>query len=543
MATDCIHPLDHLADGIPLPPAFTYPFHYTPHPLVRLAAKEVQAYLSTRSDWAEELEKGKMFGVLIVETQEGKIGFLAAFSGNLAGSNRHGYFVPPVYDLLQPDGFFRTEEAQITAINRRIGELSQNPEYLRLRKEYEERKAETIRELANARRQLKEEKVRRDRLRTQELDDAEMQLLIRESQFQKAEYKRLERRLKAKEESLKTTLDTYEAEIARLKQERKSRSAILQLKLFGQFRMINARGKIKDLCEIFKDTPQGTPPAGAGECALPKLLQFAYLNHLSPLAMGEFWWGNSPKEEIRRHGEFYPSCKGKCEPILRHMLVGLDVEKNPLQENIHKDTPLDMVYEDEWIAIVCKPAGMLSVPGKDGLDSVLERLRTRYPDATGPLVVHRLDMATSGLILAAKDKETHRKLQALFETRNIRKRYTAILEGIVEADKGRIELPLCPDPTDRPRQIVSKVHGKPAVTVYKVRKRENGNTWVDFYPLTGRTHQLRVHAAHPLGLDHPIAGDGLYGHQADRMYLHAASLTFIHPVTGKEIHVTREADF
>lgn len=307
--------------------------------------------------------------------------------------------------------------------------------------------------------------------------------------------------------------------------------------------MLNARGEEKDLLEIFRDTPQGIPPAGAGECALPKMLQFAYLHRLRPLAMGEFWWGDSPKEEIRIHGHFYPSCRGKCGPILRHMLEGLEVEKNPLQEDIHRTTPLETVYEDEWIVIVEKPAGMLSVPGKDEIGSVLERLRERYPQATGPLLVHRLDMATSGLLLAAKTKEVHQKLQALFETRNMRKKYEAILEGTVETDEGCIELPLCPDPTDRPRQMASAERGKPAVTRYRVKKREGGRTWVDFYPLTGRTHQLRVHAAHPLGLGHPIVGDELYGHRAERMYLHAASLEFVHPVTGKKIQVEREADF
>lgn len=541
--TEYIHRFDSAADGISLPPAFTYPFRYTPHPLVKLAAGKVQAYLAARHDWAEELERGKMFGVLVVEDREGGLGFLAAFSGNLAGSNRHAYFVPPVFDLLQPGGFFRTEEAEISAINRRIAELEQSPEYVCLRDEYEGMKTENTRRLAGARQWLKEEKARRDRLREEEPDGNREQTLIRESQFQKAEYKRLEKRLKAEEERLKTALAVREDEIARLKRERKSRSAALQLRLFGQFRMLNAKGETKDLCEIFRDTPQKTPPAGAGECALPKMLQFAYLHRLRPLAMGEFWWGNSPKEEIRRHGLFYPSCKGKCGPILGHMLAGLEVEGNPLQEDAHRSTPLDIVYEDGWIVVVCKPAGMLSVPGKDGLDNVLDRLRARYPDATGPLIVHRLDMDTSGLILAAKDKEMHQRLQAQFETRSIRKRYTAILEGIVETDEGRIGLPLCPDPADRPRQRVSAEHGKPAVTLYRVRKRENGRTWVDFCPLTGRTHQLRVHAAHPQGLDHPIVGDVLYGHKAERMYLHAASLSFVHPATGKEITVTREADF
>lgn len=539
----CIHLLNSKADGIPLPSAFTYPFHYNPHPLVTLAAEEVQSYLSSRTDWAEELSKGKMFGVLIVQNTQGDIRFLAAFSGNLAGSNMHEYFVPPIYDLLRPEGFFRIEEAKISAINRRIESLEKDANYLRLRNEYIEWQTSASCRLSDARKHLKEEKARRDRLRDKGIDEAEEMALVRESQFQKAEYKRLERKIKSEGETIKTALNMYEAAISNLKRERKSRSSDLQLKLFSRFRILNAQGEVKDLCEIFKNTSQRMPPAGAGECALPKLLQFAYLHDLHPLAFGEFWWGMSPKEEIRRHGHFYPSCKGKCQPILNHMLAGLKVEKNPLQEDVHRHSPLGIIYEDEWIIVVNKPSGMLSVPGKDGLDSVLERLRTHCPDATGPLIVHRLDMATSGLLLAAKDKETHRKLQSLFTTRNIRKRYTAILEGELDTDEGRIELPICPNPSDRPRQMASIEHGKPSITIYKVRKKEAGKTWVDFYPLTGRTHQLRVHAAHPLGLNHPIVGDELYGHKADRMYLHAASLAFVHPVTGKNVCIVQEADF
>ncbi len=537
-----IHPFGHADEDIPLPCAFTYPFCYTPHPLVVLAAERVQAYLISRTDWHEEIDKGKMFGVLVVSDEKGKTGFLAAFSGNLAGSNSYDYFVPPVYDLLQPEGFFRKEEAEISAINRRIEEMEQDPVYLAQRKKHEQWKADADTRLTKARAYLKKEKNKRDRMRQEGVTEEERQRLIKESQFQKAEYKRLAQRLKDEEKMMESCLHEHESTVRRLKQERRSRSAALQLRLFRQFRMLNANGETKDLCEIFKDTPQGIPPAGAGECALPKLLQFAYRNRLHPLAMGEFWWGMSPKDEIRRHGHFYPSCTGKCGPILRHMLVGLKVEKNPMEENHFRHIPLDIVYEDEWLVVVDKPAGMLSVPGKGDMDSVYGRLRERYPHATGPLIVHRLDMATSGLILAAKDKETHRQLQSLFETRKIKKRYTAILEGETETDEGRIELPLCLNPLDRPRQMVSD-EGKPAVTLYKVRKRENGNTWIDFYPLTGRTHQLRLHAAHPQGLNHPITGDELYGHKADRMYLHAAELDFIHPATHKELHIVREAEF
>lgn len=538
-----IHPFIHPTDGIALPPAFTYPFHYTPHPLTRLAAEEVQAYLNTRTDWQTELQEGKMFGVLIVRTPELKLGYLAAFSGNLAGSNRHAFFVPPVYDLLLPDGFFRIEEAEISAINHRIADALQSDTYIHLKDQLKSCQEEMDRQLQTAKEELKRARQERESARSQGVTPEEEARMIRESQFQKAEYKRLERKLKEELQNKQAALNSYESTVQAWKQERKQRSAALQQRLFEQFRMLNALGEVKDLCELFKDTPQGTPPAGTGECALPKLLQFAYQHQLEPLAMGEFWWGQSPKNEIRRQGEFYPSCTGKCAPILKHMLIGLNVEKNPLEEDLHRETPLPVLYEDEWLVVVCKPAGMLSVPGKNGLDSVYERLHTRYPQTTGPLIVHRLDMATSGLLLVAKTKEVHQHLQAQFETRNIKKRYTAILEGIPSKKEGEICLPLCPNLLHRPLQSVDFEHGKPAITRYRVIKCIGNRALVAFYPQTGRTHQLRVHAAHPQGLDCPIVGDELYGHKADRLYLHAAGLTFIHPVNGKPIHIEQEADF
>lgn len=541
--TDYIHRFSHKITGIPLPVAFTFPFHYTPHKLTILAADEVQAYLRSRTDWEEELHAGKMFGVLVVRTSNGQIGYLAAFSGNLAGSNLHDFFVPPIYDLLQPDGFFRIEEANISAINMQIKKMEESMEYQSARTTLAETTSMAEQQLSKAKQALKEAKAEREKKRVQGVDETELKRMERESQFQKAEYKRMERRIKDEINVYTEKLQTIERTIDLLKQERRQRSARLQQKLFGQFHILNAKGEIKDLCEIFKDTPQKIPPAGAGECALPKLLQFAYLHRLEPLAMGEFWWGMSPKDEIRHEGHFYPSCKSKCEPILKHMLIGLEVEKNPLAENIHKDTPLEIIYEDEWIVVINKPAGMLSVPGKDNLDSVSQRLHKLYPHATGPLIVHRLDMATSGLILAAKDKNIHQQLQALFETRKIKKRYTAILEGNVPDNEGKITLPLCPDINDRPRQRVDYEYGKPAVTLYKVLEKTPDETLVSFYPQTGRTHQLRVHAAHNQGLNCPIKGDELYGKKSDRLYLHATELSFIHPVTGKKMHIIKESGF
>ena len=529
---------------IPLPERFTYPFCYTPHPLCILAAKEVQSYLTRQTAWKDELRQGKMFGVLIVQTEHGETGYLAAFSGILAGKNLHPFFVPPVYNLLQPQGFFKIEEENISSINRNIRQLENDKAYAALSAELARtiQSAENI--LATAKAQLKEAKTAREQRRKEkELNAQEEAELIRESQFQKAEYKRLERKWKAELTQLETRILEYEKQIQQRKQERKKRSAALQLRLFAQFNLLNARGETKDLCEIFAPTAQQVPPAGAGECAAPKLLQYAYLNQLRPIAMAEFWWGNSPKTEIRRHGYFYPACKGKCEPILKHMLIGLPVAFQSVQTSFASDISLEILYEDNDLLVVNKPAGMLSVPGKEASFSVYDWARKQYPEATGPLIVHRLDMATSGLLLIAKKKEVHQHLQAQFKNRTIRKRYIARLDGIVGSDKGSISLPICPDLLDRPRQIVHETLGKPAITTYEVLQRSAHQTWVAFYPHTGRTHQLRVHAAHPDGLNAPIEGDTLYGRESDRLYLHAELLEFDHPTTGKRIHIEKPADF
>ena len=600
--------VSHLA----LPEKFTYPFHYTPHPLCVLAAEEVKEYIASRKEWQEELASGKMFGVLIVQTdngitnnEENQIGYLAAFSGNLAGKNLHPYFVPPVYDLLQPEGFFKIEEEQISAINIRIRELENSGSYLNSKEKWKIETEQAKAVLNQAKAELKMAKEAREirRQSSPELSEEEQASLIRESQYQKAEYKRLEKEWKKRLEELETEVRHFDIEIERLKTERKERSAALQRKLFEQFRMLNAQGEVKDLYTIFEQTIQKVPPAGAGECALPKLLQYAYLHQLKPLAMAEFWWGDSPKNEIRHHGYYYPSCKGKCEPILQHMLQGLEVDENPLLNPVHEEEELEIVFEDEWLLVVNKPAGMLSVPGKaEDRDSVYHRLKKKYPEATGPMIVHRLDMATSGLLLVAKTKEVHQDLQAQFANRSIKKRYVAVLDGtIIKTEKetkpiaekailiaketvltkktakaertgrtGRIELPLCLNPLDRPRQMVSSEHGKEAITEYQIISEseritsESENTFnesnrideserninesrkytrIVFYPLTGRTHQLRVHAAHPEGLGCPILGDELYGKKADRLYLHAEYIEFRHPIYGDILCIQKEADF
>ena len=529
--------------GIELPRLFTYPFHYTPHPLCVMAAGEVQAYINKQTRWKEELDKGKMFGVLIVRTSNGQTGYLAAFSGNLCGSNSHSFFVPPVYDLLKPDGFFKIEEEQISAINHQIGQLQNCDRYLELQQKMERETASSQQALSEARKVLKAAKEKREQRRLHRPNENEQAAMIRESQYQKAEFKRLERYWKEQISEIKTEMESFSSQIEALKAERRNRSAALQQKLFQQFNFLNAKGETKNLCAIFEGTVQKTPPAGAGECAAPKLLQYAYLSGLSPIAMAEFWWGESPKTEIRHHGYYYPSCRGKCEPILRHMLQCLDVEPAPSERYSLSQNMPEILFEDQWLLVLHKPEGVLSVPGKSEEQSIYSLLRARYPEATGPLVVHRLDMATSGLLLAAKTQEVHRHLQAQFENRSIKKRYIALLDGILSEEEGVIDLPICPDYLDRPRQMVNEELGKTAITRYQVMDRKNGQTRIAFFPLTGRTHQLRVHAAHPLGLNCPIVGDELYGRKAERLYLHAEYLEFIHPVSGQRMVIEKKAEF
>lgn len=538
------HPFPTALQHAPRPEAFTYPFCYTPHPLCIQAAAEVQAYLNSREDWQEELAKGKMFGVLVAEDNQGTLGYLSAFSGILAGSNRHPFFVPPVYDLLQPHGFFKTEEQQISLLNADIQARTSSPAYLQDCQELAATEHEAQQALLHAKLAMKAAKKERDR-RRKLCTAQQLETLIRESQHQKASYKRLERHWQEQIARCRQKVELHLQGIASLKEERKRRSAALQQQLFERFDMLNARHERKNLCNIFQEQLHKLPPAGAGECAAPKLLQYAFQQGYHPLAMAEFWWGASPKTELREHGHYYPACKGKCEPILRHMLQGLTVEPDPMIQKQQKatETPLEIVYEDAWLLAVNKPAGLLSVPGKENGQSVYQWMKEHYPEATGPLIVHRLDMDTSGILLLAKTKEAHQVLQADFHHRRIRKRYIALLDGTVAADTGNIDLPLCADINDRPRQMVDDTCGKPALTRYHVLQRHDGKTRIAFYPETGRTHQLRVHAAHVRGLHCPIWGDPLYGTPASRMYLHAERLEFIHPITRQAVCISVPAPF
>ena len=526
------------------PKLFTWPFHYVPHELSCLAASEVQQYLKSRPEWREEIARGKMFGVLVVEDEAGELGFLAAFSGNLDGRNHHDYFVPPIYDMLQPGDFFRRGEAEISAINRTIKERESGEEYQSAKAALERAKCDAEHALSELKAQLKERKKERDKRRVEGEDNS---VLILESQRDNAELQRLKRAMRDVVAEALERYDGLHAEVEALKAERQQRSAELQMQLFAEFRILNARGEVRNLCELFAPTPQLVPPAGAGECAAPKLLQYAYRHALKPVAMAEFWQGASPRGEVRHHGAFYPACNGKCKPILTHMLEGLDVEPNPLTQIIPAEPRI--LWEDSHIVVVDKPCGMLSVRGKSGVRSVEEWAEERYAEASGPMIVHRLDQSTSGILLLAKDKATHKAMQEQFVTRTVSKQYTALLDGVVEHDSGRIDLCMKLDYDNRPRQMVAD-DGKRAITEYRVVGVDEGRTRIEFYPLTGRTHQLRLHSAHPQGLNAPIVGDDIYGHEqhADlsdghRLCLHASRLEFTHPHTEERIVIESEAEF
>lgn len=545
-----------------LPEKFTFPFYYEPHPLAVLAAEELQEYLRTQTDFdhnfgidasKDGLVIGKMFGVLVVQNTAGEVGYLSAFSGKLAESNHHKRFVPPVFDMLTENSFFNEGMKVLNPMNRQIEALENAPEFIKAKAELKTIKSAANQELAAAKvlakAQKKERKAQREAAKlklSEEEFNALNEVLRQQSIKSNFLIKDITKYWKYRIEAAETKVKQYLDEINELKTIRKNKSAALQQRLFDNYTFLNKDGESKSLSEIFEGN---TLIAGAGECAAPKLLQYAFLHDLKPIVMAEFWWGKAPNMEIRQHGNFYPACRGKCKPILGHMLKGMKIDDNPMLVNTAFGQKIKTVYEDEVLLIVNKPAEFLSVPGKNIEDSVQFRMQLKYPNATGPMTVHRLDMSTSGLMLIAKTKEVHAFLQQQFIKRRVKKRYVAVLEGIVEADEGIIDLPLRVDLNDRPRQLVCYEHGKKAVTKWKVIERKTcaktsvGKTRIHFFPITGRTHQLRVHAAHPKGLNLPIIGDDLYGKKANRLHLHAEWISFMHPVSREIMEVEIQADF
>ena len=597
--------------SIPSPRQFTYPFCYDVDPLAEAASLELQRYIADADLMSTEKGCGKMFGVLVVEyeDEEGALqrGFLAAYSGLLGGRNDWPYFVPPVFDAQQPDGHFKRTEREISAINREIAAIEHDPEYLQSVAQHEQTKKRLQAEVDAFKAEVDAAKARRDARRKsgEPLSEEEQAEMIRESQFMKAELRRRRKAMEQAESILNTQHSTF---LKSLQRKRKQMSDELQRWLFAAYRMLNAKGEERDLIDIFREYTHAMPPAGAGDCCAPKLLQYAYLHHLRPVCMAEFWWGESPASEIRHHLHYYPACRSKCLPILTHMLKGLDVAPNPLAQKRHTAEPR-VLYADEYIMVVDKPAGMLSVPGK------AESVRSEFSDSANISVeeyfanlqlptnsqlpteqftigeadnsklkiqnskflkaAHRLDMDTSGLLVLARTEQAYVELQRQFASRETVKRYEAVLSGVPTQNSKlktqnssaqpsgcleAISLPLIADINDRPRQRVDMEHGKPALTLYNIvevravdantavayttKKVDKRRTLVHLYPKTGRTHQLRVHCAHPLGLACPILGDPLYGtERADRMYLHAAELTFRHPITGEPMHFLSPSGF
>lgn len=533
--------------SVSLPTSFNNPFHYSPHTLCVWAADELRLLLQSCSRLAADAETGKMMGVLVVRNAAGEVGYLAGFSGLLCGSNRQTGFVPPVFDFLAPDGYFKREEAAITAINHKIAEIEHSREYRSAVEAVERAECNACEAVAARKQQYAANKKARDEKRASgTATAAELAALVRQSQFEKAELKRLVRHCNEKVEDARAMLQPFVQNVATLSAERKQRSAALQEWLFTQFNVLNGRGKRRSLLEIFAAYNGALPPAGAGECAAPKMLQYAYENNMQPLAMAEFWVGASPAGEVRRDGCFYPSCKSKCYPILSYMLQGIDVEESALERGGENLAAIKVVYEDELLIVVDKPHGVLSVPGIVGGGSVQDWLRSTYR-SNDIFVVHRLDMATSGLLVAARSMDMFKAMQGLFTSREVEKRYVALLDGVPADCEGEITLPLMPDYEHRPCQKVSFKDGKPAKTLFrllrKVQRSGKECALVSLQPVTGRTHQLRVHCAHHLGLNVPIVGDALYGTVAERLMLHAAYVAFRHPVSGERVELSSPAPF
>lgn len=536
--------------GIQLPAKFNNPFNYEPHILCRHAARAVMKDISMRPDWETEFRQGKMLGVLVVRNKkrdgEVQIGYITAYSGQIQKITPDDYFVPPVYDLSIPQDFYVREDKAISDQNRQIDSLQHDEKYLALKQTYLQKQKEAESAVRKHQEDIRYAKIKRDLLRDEiQLSPDQETGLQRESQFMKAELRRIKKHFQEELAHIENKIQDYDSLIEVLKHSRKQYSLALQKKIFSHFRFRNARGESKDLLKIFEGLRSQLPPAGAGECAAPRLLQYAYCNDLQPLAMAEFWYGISNKDQNRKHGCYYPACLEKCAPILSFMLEGLVVEGEVLPP-IAKEKPKSLIkilYEDSWLIAVDKPAGMLSVPGKTGGRSLVEYLQQQLSSSAELFPAHRLDMDTSGVLLLAKDKHTYQLLQQQFIKRKVKKIYIARLKGRLHSQKGIICLPICPDKSRRPMQTVDWKHGVTAISIYEILEQTDAGTLIKLMPLTGRTHQLRVHAADRCGLNFPIIGDPLYNPAAasdnfrPRLMLHALSIRFTHPILQKEIEI------
>lgn len=459
--------------------------------------------------------------------------YISGFSGNIGGKSMIEGFVPPIYDLINPNGYFKEEEARISQINRKITEISNSEELKKYKTQLAEYKAARDKGTAEWAERMQQSKKERAERRTSTSDATELAAITKESQFEKAEFRRLKGTWCTKIAAIQEQIDEINSGIEDMKKLRAEMSDRLQDWIFRQYIVHNADGEEISIADLFASKGL-VPPGGTGECAAPKLLEYAYRHNLQPLAMGEFWYGKSPDTAVRTHGHFYPSCTSKCGPLLGFMLKGLNIHKEDPQEDF---SPV-IIHEDDNLIVVEKPAGMPSVPGLDRRQSLQELLNGRYGEIHA---VHRLDMDTSGIMLFARTEAAAIDLRRQFEEHSVHKTYLARLSAcrnqLSKGDKGTIDLPLSPDYDERPRQKVDTRQGKRAVTVYEITDmNEDGTVEIVFHPVTGRTHQLRVHSAHTLGLSCPIVGDMLYGGEiSTRLHLHAYEIQFRHPSDGKSV--------
>jgi tRNA pseudouridine32 synthase/23S rRNA pseudouridine746 synthase len=557
----CFTLFSQAVDAITLPEKFTFPFYYQPQPLAVEAVEQLQQQLEILPQWlgktvfnasveSKKTNTGKMFGVLVVQNKQQELGFLSAYSGQLEDHTADINFVPAVSNMQWQDAAFLAENRIINNINAEIEQLAHSESLSVINNQLSAATASYQQELIAqqslmvASRQQRKQQRSEAIARLSEHDFEQLKITLAGQSIQeKKQLQALKQSWQDQLDLLQQALASMISEIAKLKKLRKSRSKNLQKKLFAQYQFLNAKGEAKDLNAIFAELPDHTPPAGAGDCAAPKLLQYAYQHNLKPLAMAEFWWGAAPKSAIRQHKNYYPSCYSKCQPILTHMLQGLQVDDNPLLINPALGKELAIVYQDADMLVVNKPAEFLSVPGRNIEDSVYSRIKSQFPQASGPIIVHRLDMSTSGLLIIALNKVAHKALQKQFIERTIEKRYVALVNGNIVAESGSIDLPLTLDFDDKPRQMVCYQHGKHALTTWRVLERKNNTTRLHLFPKTGRTHQLRVHCAHKMGLNMPIVGDDHYGLKANRLHLHAEYLSFCHPINETKLEFEVAADF
>jgi len=535
-----------------MPAVMPSPFANQPHALAGQASLLLQQRLSAENSWPRDFfspNGGKMFGVLAVQDRHGAIGFLSAFSGMMNGQWQYPGFVPPIFDQLEHDNFLPAGKADLLALSRQLQSLETSILRTELVQQIAEMQQQRDQALAALKQRHKVAKAARKQQRlalaqqTNPVDrHTAMAALALASQHDKREATNTTLHWQERVQLLLQQQDALEQQISRIKLQRTEKSRLLHKQVFASYLLTNALDEQQPITSFFAD---GTPPAGAGDCAGPKLIHYAHRHRLKPLALAEFWWGCSPAAGVRHHGHYYPACRGKCLPILPFMLRGLDVEAEPCYGQEIDTSEPQIVYADDAFWVVNKPAGLMSTPGKQVADSVYLRMMQRYPEYPQLTLVHRLDMGTSGLLLVAKNLRINKLLQKQFIQHQVEKRYEALLsKPLAHTPKeGIIDLPLRVDLDDRPRQLVCYALGRAAKTRWQIIAHEPDRTRVWFYPLTGRTHQLRVHAAHRDGLHAAIVGDGLYGLPGERMMLHAQRLCFTHPVSRERMAFEVPAPF